>query len=270
MNTARCIGVFDSGVGGLSVLRCVRNTLPKENLIYIADSAHAPYGSKTRDFIEKRSIALSKFFLEQEVKAIVVACNTATAAAISTLRSMYAFPIIGMEPAVKPAIRTTRSGIIGVLATEGTLESEKFARLLERFGGEADVIIQPCPGLVEQVEGANFADERTRTLVEGYLAPLLKKGADTIVLGCTHYPFLISLIRDVAGPQVAIIETGDAVAREVRRRLEQEKLLSENHAPGTEQFWTSGPPDGVQKTLSRLWDRGVRVMRLPEAYAREV
>ena len=259
MKNARPIGVFDSGVGGLSVLRSIREMLPIEELIYIADSAYAPYGDKPGEFIEKRSIILAEFFLKQGVKALVVACNTATAAAISTLRSKYSLPIVGMEPAVKPAIETTKTGIIGVLATEGTLESEKFGKLIERFGGSADVIIQPCPGLADQVERARISSERTRALVESYISPLLKNGADTIVLGCTHYPFLIDLIRDVAGRRVAIIDTGDAVAREVQRRLEQEGLLSNRKNPGGEQFWTSGTRDEVQQTISRLWRKDAEV-----------
>ncbi|MCK5557406.1 MAG: glutamate racemase, partial [Candidatus Hydrogenedentes bacterium] len=169
MSFANPIGVFDSGVGGLSVLQHMRADLPKENFLYIADSGYMPYGDKSKDFIEQRSIALTRFFLEQGVKAIVVACNTATAAAISTLRSIYSLPIVGMEPAVKPAVEATRSGIIGVLATTGTLESTKFGKLLHRSGKGAEVIIQPCPGLVEQVEKAELSVEITRTLVENYV-----------------------------------------------------------------------------------------------------
>jgi glutamate racemase len=266
MNEARPVGVFDSGIGGLSVLRSIREHLPRENLIYIADSAYTPYGNKSRELIEKRAVSLTEFLLEQDAKALVVACNTATAAAIATLRSMYSLPIIGMEPAVKPAIETTKTGIVGVLATEGTLESEKFGKLMERFGGTARVIIQPCPGLVEQVETVRLSSARTRTLVRSYLSPLIREGADTVVLGCTHYPFLISLIRDVAGAEISIIDTGLAVAREVGRRLDQARLLTGKESRGREGFWTSGSTERVGKSVSRIWGRGVEVKQLPESF----
>jgi glutamate racemase len=261
------IGVFDSGVGGLSVLQHIRADLPQENLLYIADSRYIPYGDKSKDFIEQRSIALTRFCLEKGVKAIVVACNTATAAAISTLRSMFSLPIVGMEPAVKPAVEATKSGIIGVLATTGTLESSKFGELLHRYGKGAEVIIQPCQGLVEQVERAELSSETTRTLVKNYLSPLLERGVDTIVLGCTHYAFLTSLIRELVGQNVSIIDTGPAVSRQLRRRLEKEQLLSVENVPGGEQFWTSGPQREVQRIVSRLWNRDVDVLRLPKAFA---
>lgn len=266
MSFANPIGVFDSGVGGLSVLQHMRADLPKENFLYIADSGYIPYGDKSKDFIEQRSITLTRFFLEQGVKAIVVACNTATAAAISTLRSIYSLPIVGMEPAVKPAVEATRSGIIGVLATTGTLESSKFGELLHRSGKGAEVIIQPCPGLVEQVERAELSAETTRTLVENYVSPLLERGVDTIVLGCTHYAFLTSLIKEVVGLNVSIIDTGPAVSRQLRRRLEKEQLLSVENTPGVEQFWTSGPQREVQRVISRLWNRKVDVLRLPKSF----
>lgn len=267
MSFPKPIGVFDSGVGGLSVLQHIRADLPQENLLYIADSRHIPYGDKSKDFIEQRSIALTRFLLEKGVKAIVVACNTATAAAISTLRSIYSLPIVGMEPAVKPAVEATKSGIIGVLATAGTLESSKFGELLQRYGKGTEVIIQPCQGLVEQVERAELSSETTRTLVESYVSPLLERDVDTIVLGCTHYAFLTSLIKELVGQNMSIIDTGPAVSRQLRRRLEKEQLLSVENAPGGEQFWTSGPQREVQRVISRLWNRDVVVHRLPKAFA---
>jgi len=213
------IGVFDSGVGGLSVLQHIRQTLPGERLIYVADSAHVPYGDKSQHTIEQRSIALTRFLISQGADAIVIACNTATAAAAATLREQFDLPIIGMEPAVKPAVAASHSGVVGVLATIGTLESARFAALLERYAGEVKIVTQGCPGLVEQVEQGDLHGIRTRELVERYTAPLLEKGADTLILGCTHYPFLAPLIRDVVGEGVTLVDTGAAVARHLKSRL---------------------------------------------------
>ena len=189
MNRANAIGVFDSGVGGLSVLRHIRAVMPEERLIYVADSAHVPYGDKSDAYIEDRSRILTRFLVEQGACAVVIACNTATAAAAAALRAEFALPIIGMEPALKPAVAATSSGVVGVLATVGTLESARFAALLERFAGDVQIITQASPGLVEQVERADLAGPQTRALVERYTRPLLARGADTIILGCTHYPF---------------------------------------------------------------------------------
>lgn len=259
----RPIGVFDSGVGGLSLLREIRALLSNEDLLYIADSAHAPYGDKPAAFVEARATTLTRFLLEQGAKAIVVACNTATADAIVTLRSRFAVPIVGMEPALKPATHATRSSRIGVLATGGTLASEKFADLLGRFRGGHDVHVQPCRGLVEQVEAGALTDAATRALVEKYVAPLVRRGVDTIVLGCTHFPFLRTLIAEVAGPAIAIIDPSPAVAHELRRRLETNKLRSPVARPGTEHFWTSAETENTKRVIAQLWGADVDVALLP-------
>src|SRR5574340_1031098 len=188
------IGVFDSGVGGLSVLREIRRELPGEHLLYVADSGHAPYGDKPRQMIEARSVAIVEFLLNRGAKAVVVACNTATGASVETLRARFAVPIVAMEPAVKPAAESTKSGVIGVLATSGTLGSGNFARLHQRFGAKVEILVQACPGLVELVEAGDLSGDRTRALIEKYLVPLLAQQADNIVLGCTHYPFLAPLM----------------------------------------------------------------------------
>ncbi len=258
---ARPIGVFDSGVGGLTVLRHIRAALPAEDLIYVADSAHAPYGDKSAQFIEARSLAIAEFLVARDARALVVACNTATAAAILALRERYGLPIVGMEPAVKPAAEATRAGVIGVLATGGTLESGKFAELVQRFGSRARVIVQPCPGLVEQVEQGDLAGPLTRRLLEGFVAPLLAAGADTLVLGCTHYPFLEPLLRELAGEQVAIIESGAAVARQLVRRLGGTDFVPAGTG-GTEYFFSSGEPVQLEALLPRLWGSPARVERL--------
>jgi len=264
MSSIYPIGVFDSGVGGLSVLRDIRKELSNEDLLYVADSSHAPYGDKESEYIEARSIAISQFLVDQPVKAIVVACNTATGAAVAKLRTRFSVPIIAMEPAVKPAVEKTKTGVVGVLATRRTVSSENFINLLTRFGANADIVVQPCPGLVEQVEAGDLLGEKTRTLLEPFVLPLLERGVDTIVLGCTHYPFLAPLIRAMVGIDVDIIDPGEAIARELRRRLENIGRLSRRDRLGTEQFWTSGSPKSAKKLISQLWETEVEVMRLPE------
>ncbi len=248
------------------MLRDIRAALPSEDVIYVADSRHVPYGNKSQHDIRQRSDTLSRFLLAEGAKAIVVACNTATAAAVKLLRTTFAVPVVGMEPAVKPAEAATRSGVVGVLATVGTLRSAQFAALLERFGRGIEVVTQPCPGLPEQVEAGDLYGPRTRALVERYTAPLLAKGADTIVLGCTHYPFLRPLIADVVGADVALIDTGAAVARQLQHVLDQNNLLSESIAPGGEQFWTSGDVRDAERVIACLWERPVKVRRLPEEW----
>ncbi|HEX9812879.1 MAG TPA: glutamate racemase [Burkholderiales bacterium] len=258
------VGVFDSGVGGLSVLREIRARLANENLLYVADSANVPYGDKPPAFVRARAIALTRFLLDQGAKAIVVACNTATAIAIAALRARFTVPIVGMEPAVKPATTSTRAGSIGVLATGSTLTSERFAGLLARFGGGVEVHVQPCPALVEQVERGALTDEATRTLVEEYVTPLLDRGVDTIVLGCTHYPFLRALIAEVAGPRVEIIDPNPAVAGELQRQLDRARLRSPTDTRGTATFWTSAEPENAKRVMSRLWGEDMTILRLPE------
>ncbi len=200
------IGVFDSGVGGLSVLRHIRTILPAEDLLYLADSAHAPYGDRPAEWIRARSLALAEWLVAQGAKALVIACNTITAAASDLVRERLTVPVIAIEPAVKPAAAFTRSRVVGVLATTGTLESDRFASLLERFAAGIEVVAQPCPGLVEQIERGELETPATRALVQRFVAPLLARGADTIVLGCTHYPFVRGVIAQVAGPRVTLVD----------------------------------------------------------------
>ncbi|MFI8744846.1 glutamate racemase [Pseudomonas sp. NPDC077186] len=246
------IGVFDSGVGGLSVLREIRQLLPHESLLYVADSGHVPYGEKSPEFIRERSRAIAEFLLAQGAKALVLACNTATVAAVAELRERYpALPIVGMEPAVKPAAAATRSGVVGVLATTGTLKSAKFAALLDRFASDVRVITQPCPGLVECIEAGALQAPATRELLQGYVAPLLAEGCDTLILGCTHYPFLKPLLRSLVPDSVSLIDTGAAVARQLQRLLEQGQLLAAGPAQAT-RYWSSGSPAQMQRVLPVL------------------
>ncbi len=250
-------------MGGLSVLREIRAALPGEHLLYVADSGHAPYGAKPAPFIEARAHAIAEFLVAQGAKALVVACNTATAAAIASLRVRYGLPIVGVEPAVKPAVEATRSGVIGVLATSGTLESDKFATLVERFGVRARVIVQPCPGLVERIEQGELTEAATRDLAERFVRPLLAQGADTLVLGCTHYPLVAPLIRAIAGPAVALVETGAAVSRQLLRVLEERDLLAPSDGAGADCFWTSGDPLHVGRVIARLWPQAGDIRPLP-------
>jgi glutamate racemase len=210
------IGVFDSGLGGLTVVREMLGRMPGERLVYIGDSGHAPYGAHTEEEIRAYSMGQARFLLDRYgCRGIVIACNTATAAAAEYLRANLSVPVVGMEPAVKPSVAVTRTGKVGILATVGTLSSARFAALLTRYdaNGAVNFITQPCPGLPEAVEEGRTDTPETRALVEQYVRPLLEQGADTLVLGCTHYPVLRPLIAEIAGPDVALIDTGDAVAR---------------------------------------------------------
>lgn len=262
MTNGNPIGIFDSGVGGLSVAHRIRETLPNENLLYIADSAHAPYGEKTEAYINQRSTSIIQFLLDQKVKAIVIACNTATVSSIQMLRSKYTIPIIGVEPGVKPAAFKTNCGTVGVLATTQTLKSTSFNDLTQSFSSNVKIVVQPCPGLVEQVEALNLDGEETEALIKKYVHPLLLKGADNIVLGCTHYAFLAPIIRKVVGPSVDIINTDIAIAKETARRLEVEDLLSTNTGLGVYKFWSSGNRYEARKQFSLLWGEPVNVLQM--------
>ena len=259
----RPVGVFDSGVGGLSVLRAIRRELPSEQVIYVADSGYAPYGDRSREFIVDRALALVNFLVARKVKAVVVACNTVTGAAVDVLRARFDMPVVAMEPAVKPAALQTKSGVVGVLATTSTLSSAKFLDLVDRYGAGVQVLVQPCPGLAEQVEAGELNGARTRALVERFVQPLLAKGADALVLGCTHYPFLRPVIEDVAGAGVAVIDPANAVARELRRRLEADGLRAPDGRAGSEEFWSSGPAATASVVISQLWSEAVKVRALP-------
>ncbi len=248
----QCIGVFDSGVGGLSVLAHIRSRLPHEDLCYFADSAHMPYGNKSVDELRKCSLFVADVLLKRGAKALVVACNTATAAAAHILREQLDVPVIGMEPGIKPAVHGSARGVVGVLATSGTISSEKFALLMQRFTEHVEVIVQPCPGLVERIEAGELGSGKTRSLLEQYLHPLLNRGVDAVVLGCTHYPFVIPLIRDIAGPDIQIIDTGDAIARELERQLGIHGLGA-SEGCGNIQFLTSGETETVRPVMQRLW-----------------
>ncbi len=251
------IGVFDSGVGGISVLKHIHTLLPNEDLMYVADSKFAPYGNKTPEFIQERALWITDFLIGKGAKALVVACNTATAAAVDLLRQKYHLPIIGMEPAVKPAAAASKTGVIGVLATSGTLKSAQFAALLEHYGQQVEVVTQACHGLVECVERGELDSTATQDLLASYVQPLIAAGADTIVLGCTHYPFVRTLIENLVGNDVVLIDTGAAVAKELKRRLEDARLLNAETQIGQVGFWSNSTHADAEDIVMRLWGKRV-------------
>jgi len=249
----RPVAVFDSGVGGISVLKHIHALLPNEKLLYVADSKHAPYGNKTPQEIQERCFKIADFLIAQDAKALVVACNTATAAAIDVLRLRYTLPIVGMEPAVKPAAAATKNGIIGVLATTGTLKSAQFAALLESYGRNVEVVTQACVGLVECIERGELNATNTKALIRKYCAPLLAEGADTIVLGCTHYPFVREVITEIVGKEVILIDTGAAVACQLQYRLTEEAIQSKRNQTASVRFWTNSDAINAKQIISQLW-----------------
>jgi glutamate racemase len=242
------------------VLREIRRELPNESFIYIADSGYAPYGDRPEPYIQERAGRIANALYSHGAKAIVVACNTATAAAVGLLRFVFAdkVPIVAIEPAVKPAAATTRSGVVGVMATSATLASENLLRLVGQYPAPGRTEMQACPGLVEQVERGDLDSPATRALVEKYVRPLVNKAADTIVLGCTHYAFLEPLIRDVAGPGVTVIDPAPAVARELRRRLSAGSLAPDG-AVVSETYLTTGDAAQATRVMSQLLGQSVDV-----------
>lgn len=237
------IGIFDSGVGGLSVWREIVRQLPAEHTLYFADQAHIPYGQRPLDELRRLTENVTRFLLAQGAKIIVVACNTASGAALHALRDTFPdTPFVGMEPAVKPAVEHTRTGAVGVIATPATFEGDLFAGLVARFGDGVDLHAQACPGLVEAVEAGALDTPETEALLRRYLIPLLDAGIDQLVLGCTHYPFLSPTIQRIVGPEVTLIDPAPAVARQVGRVLAERNLRAPVSQYANHQFYTSGDP----------------------------
>lgn len=215
MKSNHSIGILDSGIGGLSVLNEIRKTIPNESIIYFGDSAWCPYGARDADEIQRRVFAVTDFLLSKNCKLIVIACNSATIAAVEALRASYPVPFVGMEPGIKPAAASTRTGTIGILATEASLAGEKFHRLINDHGEGVTIITRPCPNFVKLVEDGDLNSPKARAIVEEDILPLIEAKADVLVLGCSHYPFLKPLIQEIAGPQVTVMDTGVAVAHRV-------------------------------------------------------
>jgi glutamate racemase len=271
MNPQQPIGIFDSGVGGLSVLRAVRRELPCEDILYLGDQAHIPYGQRDKEQIREFSRAVTRYLLAQGAKLIVVACNTASAAALNDLRREFPdVAFVGMEPAVNPAAETTHTGKVGVLATPTTFGGELYASVVERFAGGVTLYQDACPGLVEQIEKGNLDGPEPRQILERALAPMLAGGIDTVVMGCTHYPFVIPLIESITGPGVRTIDPAPAIARQVRRLLEQNGFLNPSAKGGTMQFHTSGDPEALAGLLPRLLGEAGPVERVTWVGDREL
>jgi glutamate racemase len=253
--TVVTIGVFDSGVGGLSILDEALQQLPHHNYIYFADSANAPYGDKPPQWIAERSLQICRYLVEQDCSAIVVACNTATAEAIATIRSTLDIPIIGVEPGIKPAAMQSQNGIVGVLATEATLNSDKFNALLATLPEHCQFIKQAGAGLVPLIEAGLIETPEMQALLRSHLKPIQDHGADTLVLGCTHYPFLKKMIRAVVGDSMTLIDTSDAVVRQLLRQMHQQGLIvSSKHSPKLSLLSTANA-DTLEAMAERLLHR---------------
>ncbi len=253
MNDSGFIGVFDSGVGGLSVWREVVRHLPHEDTLYLADQRHVPYGVRSLDEVRAFAEGITRFLIAQGAKIIVIACNTASAAALHDLRRIFPeVPFVGMEPAVKPAAERSQNGIVGVIATEATFQGELFASLLERYASDVDVLTQVCPGLVDAVESGALDAPETEALLQTCLTPLVEAGIDQLVLGCTHYPFLRPTIQRVVSDNIAIIDPAPAVARQTGRVLARRGLAAAQTRTGHHRFCTSGDPGAFGKLLDRL------------------
>jgi glutamate racemase len=247
------IGIFDSGVGGISVLRAIREQMPEESVIYFGDQGHIPYGPRPMEQIRNFSEAITNFLLEHNAKIVVVACNTASAAALKYLRERFpSVQFVGMEPAIKPAAEHTQTGKVGVLATPATFQGALYASVVERFANGAELFQDTCPGLVQQIEQGNLNGEGTRRILEDALLPMLEKNIDTVVLGCTHYPFVIPLIQQIAGNNVRVIDPAPAVAKQTRRLLEEREMKNQSELKGDIKFYTSGNPEALKSLLPML------------------
>ena len=256
------IGIFDSGMGGLSVLREIHQLLPHEDLIYIADSKHAPYGDRSTQHVQQRSLEIANFLLKKNIKVLVVACNTATALAVDLLREQLIIPVIGLEPAIKPGVKMSKTGVIGVLATQRTIESKRLHCLTLKHASQTKVLAQACPGLVEKVEANHLDHYDTKQLIKKYTRPLLQQNADTIILGCTHYPFLYQTISQVVGKDIQIIETGKPVAQQLQRILQQYRLGNFLQRNGNITFYNSSDINQHTNTMQQLWHNNITIKLL--------
>jgi len=262
-NVSDPIGIFDSGVGGLSVVRAVWEVMPFESLIYLADQAHVPYGPRSLEQVRAFSEGITRYLLAQDAKLIVVACNTASAAALHHLRQVFPQVLfVGMEPAVKPAAERTKSGVVGVLATPATFQGELFASVVERFANGVTVLQDTCPGLVMEIDAGHLGTPKVRAILERALKPMLAQGIDTVVLGCTHFPFVIPTIESIVGSGVRVIDPAPAIARQVERLLEANGLRGPEKNSNLVRYLTTGDPEKLARLLSGLVGNTGEVQKL--------
>lgn len=262
-NKVSPIGIFDSGVGGISVLHAIREQMPEESIIYFGDQGHVPYGSRSMEQIQNFSEEITRFLLGQGAKIIVVACNTASAAALKYLREN--FPVIqfvGMEPAVKPAAERTRTGKVGVLATPATFQGMLYSSVVERFANGVELFQNTCPGLVQQIEQGQLNGATTRRILEDALLPMLENNIDTVVLGCTHYPFVIPVIQQIVGDSVRVIDPAPAVAKQTGRLLKTNGMRNRSESKGDVKFYTSGDADKLKSLLPSLLGEPAEVQKV--------
>ncbi len=251
------IAVFDSGLGGLTVLRALRGRLPQEDYFYFADTRFLPYGDRPEAFLKERGVLIAEALAKRGAKALVIACNTATAAAAEAIRAATALPIVALEPGVKPAAALSKTGVIGVLATTHTLQSERFQRLVGNHANHLRVLAQACPGLAEAIETQGPHSPEVAVLLDAFVAPLAAAGADVVVLGCTHYPWVAEAIAQRMPAGVTLLDTGEPVARQLERLLSATKLIG--GGSGQLRVATSGAPNKVIATVDRLWGQHLAV-----------
>lgn len=245
------LGLFDSGVGGLTVLRAVRAQLPQARLVYFGDTVHIPYGPRPLQEVQGFAEAITRFLQQQGAQAIVVACNTASAAALKHLRATFPnVPFVGMEPALKPAVEQTQTGVVGVLATPATFQGELFNSVVARFAQGVQVLTHTCPGLVQQIEAGELDTPRTEAMLREWLRPMLAQHIDALVLGCTHYPLVLPLLAKICGPTVRLIDPAPAVAKQTARVTEG--LVAQAGAAATCEYWVSGDVESFAAFVTRL------------------
>ncbi|MBA3075541.1 MAG: glutamate racemase [Anaerolineae bacterium] len=247
---ATTIGMLDSGVGGLTILRAIREQLPGQPVVYVADQAHVPYGVRQVDEVRGFTKEITRFLIDQGAKLIVVACNTASVAALSYLRNEFPeTPFVGMEPAVKPAAELTKTGVVGVLATYATFQTDVYNSVVERFAKNVNVIQNHCPGLVNQIEKGDLTGFETRRILESALRPMIAQGIDTVVLGCTHYPFVIPMIQEIVGPAVRVIDPAPAIAKQTQRLLTEHGWLADGRISSEIRLITTGNAQTIENNL---------------------
>ncbi len=244
------IGMLDSGVGGLTILRAIREQLPGQPVVYLADQAHVPYGVRKIEEVRGFTKEITRFLLAQGAKIIVVACNTASVAALGYLRAEFPeTPFVGMEPAVKPAAEQTKTGVVGVLATYATFQTDVYNSVVERFAKNVTILQNHCPGLVNQIEKGDLSGSETRRILESALRPMLAQGIDTVVLGCTHYPFVIPLIQEIVGPGVRVIDPAPAIARQTQRLMTEKGWLADGIIGSEIRLITTGNAQNIENNL---------------------